>query len=138
VDIGNPNNNTADISRQIRYGLTAEDLSYYGGELTLGADGTIDLTGDTGLSAAVKDDLVSIIGQPRTIPLFSTVEGPGNNAVFTIVGFAGIRIMNVKLTGSMSSKRVIIQPAFVVDDTVITGPGSGSSYFVYAPVHLVR
>lgn len=138
VDIGNPNNNTADISRQIRYGLTADDLSYYGGQFALGPDGTVDLTGDTGLSAAVKDDLIAIKGLPRAIPLFSTVAGPGNNAVFTIVGFAGIRILDVKLTGSMSSKKVIIQPAFIVDDAVITGPGSGSSYYVYAPVHLVR
>ena len=58
--------------------------------------------------------------------------------MFTIVGFAGIRILDVKLTGSMSSKKVIIQPAFVVDDAAITGPGSGSSPFVYVPVHLVR
>jgi hypothetical protein len=138
VDIGNPNNSTADLSRQIRYGVNADDLAYFGGELKLGADGTLQLTGDTGLSAAIKDDLTSIIGQPRAIPLFSTVAGPGNNSVFTIVGFAGIRILDVKLTGSMSSKKVIIQPAFIVDDAVLTGPGSGSSYFVYQPVHLVR
>ncbi len=138
VDIGNPNNSTADISRQIRYGVDANDLAYFGGELKLGANGTVVLNGDTGLSAAIKDDLTSIIGKPRAIPLFSTVTGPGNNSMFTIVGFAGIRILDVKLTGSMSSKKVIIQPAFLVDDAAETGPGSGSSYFVYQPVHLVR
>ena len=138
VDIGSPNNSTADLSRQIRYGVNADDLAYFGGELKLGADGTLLLNGDTGLSAGIKDDLTSIIGKPRAIPLFSTVAGPGNNAMFTIVGFAGIRILDVKLTGSMSSKKVIIQPAFIVDDAVLTGPGSGSSYFVYQPVHLVR
>jgi hypothetical protein len=138
VDIGNPNNSTADLSRQIRYGVDANDLAYFGGELRLGPDGTVQLSGDTGLSAAIQSDLTSIIGQPRSIPLFSTVAGPGNNSIFTIVGFAGIRILDVKLTGSMSSKKVIIQPAFLVDDAVLTGPGSGSSYFVYQPVHLVR
>jgi len=138
VDIGNPNNSTADLSRQIRYGVSADDLAYFGGELELGSDGTLLLNGDTGLSAGIKDDLASVIGKPRAIPLFSTVAGPGNNAMFTIVGFAGIRILDVKLTGSMSSKKVIIQPAFIVDDAVLTGPGSGSSYFVYQPVHLVR
>jgi hypothetical protein len=65
VDIGSDNNSTADISRQIRYGVNAEDLSYFGGELTLGPDGALTLNGDTGLSAAVKDDLESIKGQPR-------------------------------------------------------------------------
>jgi len=138
VDIGDPGNSTADLARQIRYGVSADDLAYYGGELKLGPSGTLSLTGDTGLSAALKEDLTSIIGQPRSIPLFSTVAGPGDNSVFTIVGFACIRILDVNLTGSMSSKKVIIQPAFCVDDSALTGPGSGSSYFVYQPVHLVR
>jgi hypothetical protein len=144
VDIGNPNNSTADLSRQIRYGVSADDLDYFGGELELGSDGTLLLNGDTGLSAAIKDDLIAIKGLPLAIPLFSSVTGNGNNAMFTIVGFAGIRILDVKLTGSKSSKRVIIQPAYVVDDAAMTGPTSGSTfgsrYFVYAraPVHLVR
>jgi hypothetical protein len=138
VDIGSPNNSTADLARQIRYGVSADDLAYFGGEFKLGPDGTILLNGDTGLSAGIKDDLAAIIGQPRTIPLFSTVSGPGNNAWFTVVGFAGIRIMDVKLTGSMSSKKVIIQPAMVVDDSALAGPANESSYFVYQPVRLVR
>lgn len=138
VDIGSPNNSTADLSRQIRYGVSESDLAYFGGELVFGPDGTLQLNGDTGLSAAIKDDLTSIIGLPRAIPLFSTVSGPGNNAMFTIVGFAGIRIMNVKLTGSMSGKNVIIQPALVLDDSVLVTDASGSSYFVYQPLKLVR
>jgi len=54
VDIGNPNNSTADISRQIRYGVSQEDLAYFGGELKLGPDGTLLLNGDTGLLGPVK------------------------------------------------------------------------------------
>ncbi len=138
VDVGNPNNSTADLSRQIRYGVNEDDLAYFGGELVLGPDGTVALNGDTGLSAAIKDDLTAIKGLPRAISLYSSVTGSGNNSVFSVVGFVGIRIMDVKLTGSMSSKRVIIQPAYVVDDSAMTGPGSGPSYFVYTPVHLVR
>jgi len=139
VDIGPPDNSTADLSRQIREGVNADDLAYYGGELALGSDGTLEFTGDTGLSTAVKDDfLIAIKGKPRAVALFSSVTGPGNNSVFTIVGFAGISIMDVKLTGSPDSRRVIIQPAYVVDAAAMTGPGSGSSYFVYKPVHLVR
>lgn len=138
VDIGSPGNSAADLARQIREGVSEDDLSFFGGTLELDSDGTLSLNGDTGLSAGVKDDLESIKGKPRTIPLFSTVAGPGNNSMFTVVGFAGIRIMNVKLTGSMSSKNVIIQPAFVLDDTVITGPATGLSYFIYEPVRLVR
>ena len=58
--------------------------------------------------------------------------------MFRIIGFAGIRIVNVRLTGAMEDKEVLVQPAFVSDDAAITGPGSGPSYFVYQPVHLVR
>jgi hypothetical protein len=138
VDIGPPDNATADISRQIREGVSQADLAYFGGELRLGDDGTLPLNGETGISAGFEADLQSIIGQPRTIPLFSQVSGPGNNAWFTITGFAGIRIMEVKLTGAVSKKRVIIQPALVVDDSAIAGPSTGSSYYVYQPVRLVR
>lgn len=139
VDIGSPNNSTADITRQILYGINAEDLSYFGGELKLGtADDPLILNGDTGLSAAVKAPLEQIKGHPRIIPLFSHVGGPGNNAMFTIVGFAGIRIMNVKLTGAMNKKEVVVQPAVVADSTAISNPGSNRSFYVYQPPRLVR
>lgn len=138
IDIGDPNNSTSVISDQVLYGVTPADLAYYGGELKLGPDGTLILTGDTGLSAGIMDELQAIIGQPRTIPLFIAVSGPGNNANFTIVGWAGIRIMYVKLTGSMASKRVIVQPALVVDDSAIVGEATGTSYHVYRPLQLVR
>lgn len=137
VDIGPSNNSTADISRQIRTGVSAADLAYFGGELKLGPDGTLTLNGDTGLSAAIKDDLESIKGKPRAIPLFAAVAGNGNNANYTVVGFAGIRIMNVRLTGAMKSKQVIIQPGIVVDPTA-TGDSENDTYFVYRPVTLFR
>lgn len=138
VDIGKANNSTADISRQIRSGVSAEDLAALGGELKFDANGKIYLNGDTGLSAAVKDDLESIKGLPRAIPLFTEVSGPGNNAMYTIVGFAGVRVMHVKLTGSMSSKAVIVQPAVVADYTTIPSSTATHSYFVYYPPALVR
>jgi hypothetical protein len=138
VDIGAPDNSASDICRQILYGVNEDDLAYFGGTLELGPDGTLDLNGDTGLSAAVKDELLAIKGMPRAIPIFKEVVSPGENAVFTIVGFSGIRIMNVKLTGPMKKKEVIIQPAFVIDDSAIAGAGSGSSYYVYQPARLVR
>lgn len=136
VDIGSSNNSTADISRQILYGINAEDLAYFGGELRLGPDGTLSLNGDTGLSAAVKDELEAIKGEPRAIPLFSQVSGPGNNSQYTITGFAGIRILYVKLTGPMKKKCVIIQPAVLVEEGAIAD--SGNSYYIYRPITLCR
>ena len=137
VDIGSPNNSTSDIARQILYGVNESDLAYFGGRLELGEDGTLLLNGDTGLSAGIKDELAAIIGEPRTIPIFNNVSGPGNNAQFTVINFAGIRIMYVKLTGPMKNKQVIIQPAVVVDESFVTSD-SGSSYFLYRPVTLCR
>ena len=138
VDIGSPDNSAADIARQITYGVNAEDLGYFGGRLELGPDGTVELNGDTGLSAGFKDELADIRGQPRAIPIFSEVTGPGNNAMYTVTGFVGIRVMNVRFTGSMRTKELIIQPGVCVDDAAVTGSGPGPSYYVYRPVQLVR
>jgi len=141
VDIGGEDNSTADIARQIRFGVNAEDLAYHGGELTLGEDGTLTLTGDTGLSASIKDDLEAVKGRPSIIPLFNSVSGPGNNATYIVVGFAGIRIVDVKLTGNPNQKRVVVQPAFVIDSTAKTGDGTEegtTSWLVYRPPSLTR
>jgi Flp pilus assembly protein TadG len=141
VDLGAPNNSTSDISRQILYGPNANDLSYFPNN-TIQLDpttNTLILQGDTGISAGVKDELASIIGQPRIIPLYSSVSGPGNNARYTIVAFAGITITEVVLTGSLSSKHVTIQPCFVIDpNAVANGSSSSTSYFVVKPLGLVR
>jgi Flp pilus assembly protein TadG len=141
VDIGASNNSTNDIKRQILYGPNAEDLSHFpGGVCQLDpTTQTLMLQGDTGVSAGVKDELAAIIGQPRIIPLYSSVSGPGNNAQYTIVGFAGITITEVVLTGSLSSKHLTIQPCFVIDPNGISGPQAPTpSWFVYNPVALTR
>lgn len=138
VDIGSNNNSTADIARQILQGPSADDFSYHGGKIELDASGVLMLNGDTGISAGVKDELASIKGEPRCIPIYREVSGPGNNAMYTIVGWVGIRILDVKLTGQMSSKRVIVQPACYVGYGAISSEGAGSSQYVYSPVWLAR
>ena len=100
--------------------------------------GTLGLNGDTGISAGVKDELNSIRGKRRIVPVFSSVSGPGNNAQYTIVQFVGIRIMEVDLTGKSTSKRVIIQPATVKARGGIPSTSTNTSRFVYSPVWLVR
>ncbi|MBI3469119.1 MAG: hypothetical protein HY000_39445 [Planctomycetes bacterium] len=121
VDIGDPNNSTSDLIRQIRDGLTAADLAWHGGELKLNpSTGTLLLNGDTGISAATKDALSDLIGQKRILPLYSTVQGNGNNATYTIVGFAGVRIMGVRLTGA--KKALVVQMANVMSRYAIVDP----------------
>ena len=138
VDIGSSNNSTADLSRQIRTGISASDMAYMGGKIQFNSEGKLYLNGDTGISAGVKDDLASIVGQPKIIPIFSAVSGNGNNATYTIVKFVGVRVNSVKLTGSMSSKALIIQPAIVKVKGGIPSTAGVSSDFVYSPVWICR
>lgn len=141
VDIGGENNSTSDIARQITDGITPADmqsLSDSGRQLEFNASGETGLNGDTGISAGVKDDLSQILGQPRIIPVFKKVVGPGNNAEYTIVKWQGCRIVDVKLTGPMSKKCVMIQPAPIATKGVIPAPGSGASSFVFSNVVLVK
>jgi Flp pilus assembly protein TadG len=141
VDIGPANNSTADIAQQILYGISPSDfqsLASQGRTLEFNEQGKLYLNGDTGISAGVKDELAAIKGQPRIIPIFESVSGNGNNAEYTIVKWQGIRIMAVKLTGSMSQKHVTIQIAPVLANGVVPSETVGTSKYVYSPVVLVR
>lgn len=138
VDIGGANNSTNDIARQILQGISPQDLNDLGKPLEFDANGQLGLNGDTGISAGVKDELASIIGKQRIIPVFEAVSGNGNNANYTIVKWQGIRIMGVKLTGSMSQKHVTIQVAPVLIKGGIPATSSGSSNYVFSPVVLVK
>ncbi|MEZ6137514.1 MAG: pilus assembly protein TadG-related protein [Pirellulaceae bacterium] len=139
VDIGGANNSTNDIARQIIHGISAEDLAALGQDLRLGSNGTLSLNGDTGISAGVKDELASIIGQKRIIPIFSSVSGNGNNADYTIVKWVGVRILDVKLTGKMSGKKLVVQPAPMLAryGTYATSGTEWSEYLV-SPVILAQ
>ena len=139
VDIGSSNNSTNDIARQIVEGVSPGDLAHHGGKLEFNAQGTLELNGDTGISAGVKDELASIIGQPRIIPIFRSVSGPGNNAQYVIVKFVGVRLLDVRLTGKMSGKHVMIQPTnIVVNGAIPSDSPIPTSQFVYSPAWLIR
>lgn len=134
IDIGNTNNSTSEISRQIENGISPQDLIQIGGKLTLPAN----LNGDTGISAGLKDNLTHIKGQPRILPLYSIVVNPGNTAQYTIVRFVGVRVLDVKLNASMSIKHVTIQPANVFAKGTIPSSSGQTSKYVYSTVSLVR
>jgi Flp pilus assembly protein TadG len=138
VDFGSSSNSTADLANQILHGVSPADMAYHGGTIEFGPDGKLYLNGDTGISAGMKDELATILGKPRVIPVFESVSGNGNNATFTIVKWQGIRVVSVKLTGSMSQKQVMIQAAPCLVSGVIPSPTSGTSDHVYSTVALVR
>ena len=137
IDIGNTNNAATDLIRQILEGPSPEDFAFYdNNELKLDpVTGTVAVNGDTGMTASMDDALAAIVGQPRTILLYESVSGQGNTAEFIINGFAGVRILDFRLTGN--NKFLLVQPSIVADHSAISG-NSGSSYFVGPPVHLVR
>ena len=123
VKIGVSNNSTSTLGAQIRYGVTPEQLSTYsGGILQLDANASppsVQLGGNPGISAGIKDDLAAIIGEPRTIPIYDQSGGNGNNAWYRIVAFAPVRVLDVSFKGN--PKYVIVQPALVKDPTAIPG-----------------
>ena len=134
VDIGSADNSSSTVMRQIRDGVSSADLAHHGGELKLDSTGKLNLDGDTGVDADLELALDDIIGQPRTIPLYSQVVGNGDTANYTIVAFVGVRVLDFDL--HTNNKYVRIQPALVIDDAA-TSDG-GQSYAVYQPVILSR
>ncbi|MCD0463456.1 pilus assembly protein TadG-related protein [Roseiconus lacunae] len=138
VDIGSANNSTSDLRRQILHGISQQDLVDLGKPLAFDSNHELQLNGDTGISAGIKAQLAEIIGQPRIIPIFTTVHGNGNNAMYTIVRFEGIRILGVKLTGPMKKKHVTIQPAPTVAHHSIIEEEIIESEYLFTPVMLVE
>jgi hypothetical protein len=141
VNIGASNNSTATLCRQITDGISPADLAHYpGGQLKFNDSGHLYLNADPGISAGCKSALASIIGQPRIIPIFASLTGNGNNATYDIVEFVGVRIMDVNLTGSMSSKHLTVQPCNVYTRGGIpaTSSDASSSYGTYSPIWLVK
>jgi Flp pilus assembly protein TadG len=137
VNLGQANNGTPILERQILNGPNAQDLSAFpNNTIALGADGTLQLQGNPGISAGFKDDLASIRGQPRIFPLYVSVTGQGANTYYTIVAFAGMTILDVDLTGN--NKHVTIQPEFVQDWSAVGGGSGSTGYFVTKPLRLTR
>jgi Flp pilus assembly protein TadG len=139
VDIGSSSSTTADLERRIVQGINKQDMLDLGKPLEFDGSGNLTLNGDMGISFAVHDELVSLIGKTRVIPIFESVTGTGNNCTYTIVQWAGVRILDVKLAGPNSSKRLTVQPASVVSKYASPNPDSTpTSWFVYTPPKLVR
>ena len=101
--------------------------------------GSFELSGDTGLDANLQNDLDSIVGQDRIVPLFTTVANPGTNATYTIVRWVGVRVMAVNLRGN--NFYVYVQPAsFVAAGTIRVSEGGPLAEIrddtVFAPLFL--
>lgn len=134
IDFGNSNNATSDIDRQIREGLNEADLAHFeDGRIVFDEDTPeLDVEGDTGISGGPIDRAMNdILGEPRALALFTEVQNPGDNAIYTLVEFVGVRVMYSKLTGD--NKHIWIQPATLVDGNAVPDlddpPGDNDSIF---------
>jgi hypothetical protein len=71
------------------------------------------------------------------IPLYRAVSGSGNVATYTVVGFAGVRVVSVKLSGG--AKSVKVQPApMLIKGGIPAEPGEETSDSIYSAVYLVN
>ncbi len=135
LNIGPPNLGSPDLVRQIGQGISAADLDYYGGALALDpTSGTLKLGGDTGLTSTIFSTAQTILGKPITVFLYDGATHAGATSVFTIVGFAGVRIVSVEGRGAPGA--LYVQPAVVVDNAAM--PGTAPSPLVYRKVILTR
>ena len=100
------------------------------GSPTWSSSHTLSIGADPGWRAANFDDLSSIVGQVRLIPINDgTSPGNGGNASYTIVAFAPVRIMSSN-KGGKSSGYAMVQTAVINDPTVVpsntlAAPGQG-------------
>ena len=139
VDLGSPNNSTSDLKRQIVDGLNSYHMSFFpNGELFCSETNPVTLNGDPGISAGIESSLKSIIGQCRAIPIFTQVAGPGNNAMYTVVKFVGVRIMAVKLTGGPKNRYLVVQPAKFSSPYIVRQNGNIEFDSITSQPYLIR
>ncbi len=141
ISIGAPATSTPSFRNWIDNGASPSDLSYFGSDgLQATPSNPATMAGGPGLKSTLVSDLASVVGQPREVPLFSSVSGNGANTQYTVVGFAGVTI--VSATGSGHNIQVVVQPTTVIDPTAVSNSNygaSGSSFiYTYSPVQLVR
>src|SRR5207244_1176001 len=120
------------FSNWIENGSSPSDMSHFGsGGIQATSSSPLTMQGGPGLKSDLVSDLQNVIGQPRVVPLFSSVSGNGSNTTYTIVGFAGVTI--VQASGSGSNIQVTLQPAMAIDSTVTTSgqTWNNSTQFIY-------
>jgi Flp pilus assembly protein TadG len=128
------------INDWIQNGVSADVLATWGPNgLQATSVQPLAMGGQTGLQASQQDALRAIIGQQRVIPVFRSVANPGSNAVYQIIGFLGVTIVEVQLTGGPTQRRVVMQATGALDSSATSsGTTTGSVTWVVQGVSLTR
>jgi putative Flp pilus-assembly TadE/G-like protein len=136
VDIGGHHSDTPTLCRQIRDGISPTDLEYHGGELALDG-GEMQLSAATGLRAAMQEALTEIVGQPRIIPIYRSIDGGGTKAQYKIVGWGGTCIVSANLEGNDKHVRIQATP-IITRGGIPASSGEETSDYIFSPVGLVN
>jgi hypothetical protein len=135
IDIGPPDNSASDLVRQIENGISPDDLAAVGGFILEDrGDGVYikEFQGDTGISNVVGNALDNIQGQDRILPIHANVINPGNNAIFEVCGFVGVRIFDVHMTGAVDKRYIRVEPRIVQSAHAVIDPSASHSHLVFA------
>lgn len=124
--------------RWVLKGPTPAELSKFGPDgMQATASKPLTVPAGPGLKSSLVPDFEAIIGQPRSIPLYTTYSDKGgSNTTYEIVGFAGVVVVNA--VGRGNSIEITFQPAIVVDATATPGSSEPNvSSFIYADSPIV-
>jgi hypothetical protein len=96
------------MNEQDYYNLGLQGLLDPAGRIVATLTSPVVVSGDPGVSWAIEMHLAKIIGQPRTIPVYTTVIRAGTNSQFAIVGWVNVVVVE---TGHDRGVKIIrVQP----------------------------
>ncbi len=132
IDVGVPSNNVPAFRNWIDDGETPNDIAYLLNHnlLPVSLSAPASWKVGPGMNSTLLTNFQSVMGDPNLIPLFQpasplpsyvAASGTGQNATYSVVGFAGVTI--TQATSHGSNMNISIQPTAIVDPTaVISNP----------------
>ena len=85
-----------DVARQFTAGVTAEDLSAFGGQIALDESGRRFVRGHSEITLPMLESLAANVGAKRIWPLFRSIDAGDDAVSIELTGFAAARIVDVK------------------------------------------
>jgi hypothetical protein len=132
VDIGVNGNSTNDLRDQILYGLRQEDLNalYNQGSIPDSSSidsqqNPLDLNGDTGFSAGIKNAIGQVHGTVKYMPIYDRMHGQGGNLDFEVIGWGVVNLVNSGFNGNNNSF-VEVRKVYVYDGLLLPDPDLSS------------
>jgi Flp pilus assembly protein TadG len=111
IEVGPSGDELTNLRRQIDRGPSLSDMNHHGGSLI----SSEKVPGRTGIKSSTKTALLGgtadgttfagIIGQVRTLPIFSDVQGNGDNAEYTLSRFVPMRVMALRIDNRWRTER---------------------------------